>query len=124
MQCTGRCMQPGLLKTGWNMAPKITIQNLDVTIEARPGMSLLNSLLYEEQPIHTVCGGRARCGCCRVRIVSDGKGISPPNEYEKNRLGENERKEGWRLACQTTTLRDVTIWLPAGDELAAACSKK
>ncbi len=105
------------------MAPKIIIENFHVTIESRPGMSLLNSLLYEEQPIHTVCGGKANCGCCRVRIVSDGKGLSPPNEYEMNRHGEEERNKGWRLACQTWTLRDVTIYLPTGDELGTGCTK-
>jgi ferredoxin len=105
------------------MVPRITIDNLHITIEARPGMTLLNSLLYEEQPIHTVCGGKARCGCCRVRIISDGKGLSPPNDFEKNRLSEQEREEGWRLACQTTTLRDVTIYLPTGDELDRGCKK-
>lgn len=105
------------------MAPKITIENFNTTIEALPGMTLLNSLLYDEQPINTACGGKATCGCCRVLIVSDGKGLSPPNEYEKNRISEEERKGGWRLACQTSTLRDVTIYLPTADELGAGCSK-
>lgn len=105
------------------MIPRITIQNLDVTVDARPGQSLLNSLLYEEIHIHTVCGGKARCGCCRIRIVSGSKGLTPVNKYETVRLGKELLDDGWRLACQTSTLRDVTIYLPTADELDSHCSK-
>ncbi|MDK9706037.1 MAG: 2Fe-2S iron-sulfur cluster-binding protein [Desulforhopalus sp.] len=103
---------------------QINIENLQVTIAAQPGRSLLNTLVLEDQPIHTVCGGRARCGCCRIRIVEGKKGISPVNEWEKVRLTAEELAAGWRLACQTHTLRDITIHLPTAEELDPACRKK
>lgn len=103
---------------------KITIENLGVTIEARPGQSLLISLQYEVLPIHTVCGGRARCGCCRIRILEGEKGATPVNQYEIVRLEKHLLEEGWRLACQVHVLRDITIYLPTADELDAHCSKK
>ena len=101
---------------------KITVTNLGVIVEAKPGQSLLNTLLYEEVPIHTVCGGRARCGCCRVRVVEGMKGATPVNKYENIRLTEAEIESGWRLACQLHILRDITIYLPTSDELAPDCS--
>ena len=103
---------------------EITIENLGRTIPALPGRSLLTSLLYEELPIHTVCGGRARCGCCRIRILAGAHGLSPANSREKERLGQEERAAGWRLACQTHTLRDITIHLPSADELAPHCRRR
>ena len=103
--------------------PKITIENLGVSIDVKPGQSLLNTLLYEEIPIHTKCGGRARCGCCRVLILEGMKGTTPVNEYEKLKLPAEEIKTGWRLACQVHTLRDITLYLPEGDELAPECSR-
>ncbi|WP_136805742.1 2Fe-2S iron-sulfur cluster-binding protein [Desulfosediminicola flagellatus] len=102
----------------------VTIKNLGVTIAAQPGQSLLNSLLYEDVPIHTVCGGRARCGCCRVRLIDGQKGVSPVNKYETVRLSEHVIEQGWRLACQVHILRDITIYLPTADELDRDCSKK
>jgi ferredoxin len=102
---------------------KITVENLGVTIEARAGQSILISLQYEALPIHTVCGGRARCGCCRIRILEGAKGATPVNEYERVRLGIELIEEGWRLACQVHVLHDVTIFLPTADELDASCSK-
>ena len=103
---------------------KIIIDNLNVTVEALPGRSLLISLLNADQPIHTVCGGKAACGCCRIRILKGGTKLSPVNQYERVRLGAEIVQNGWRLACQTHALRDVTIYLPTADELDSLCSKK
>ena len=103
---------------------EINIKNLQTTIAARLGYSLLNTLLHEEQPIHTVCGGRARCGCCRIRVLAGEKGTSPINDLEKVRLTAEELDAGWRLACQTYTLRDITIHLPTSEELDPTCVKK
>lgn len=102
----------------------VTIENLGVTVTAQPAQSLLNSLLYEEMPIHTVCGGRARCGCCRVRVIAGQKGITPVNKYETVRLTEEELEQGWRLACQVHILRDITIYLPTSEDLDRECSRK
>ena len=103
---------------------EIHIENLKVTIAARPGYSLLTTLQNEDQPIHTVCGGRARCGCCRIRIIAGAKGLSPVNDGEKVRLSAEELAAGWRLACQTHSLRDITIHLPTSEELEPICSKR
>lgn len=104
--------------------PTITIDNLGQTVAALPGQSLLSSLLHEGQPIHTRCGGRARCGCCRVRVLAGARGTSPPRPQEVARLGEAAMADGWRLACQTYILRDLTIFLPSAEELDSACSSR
>ena len=106
------------------MRAKITISNMNVTVDALPGRSLLISLLQADQPVHTVCGGKAGCGCCRVRIVKGASTLSPINDAEKARLGPEKISDGWRLACQTHMLRDVTIYLPEKEELDSICSKK
>ncbi|MFT5727202.1 MAG: Na+-transporting NADH:ubiquinone oxidoreductase subunit F [Desulforhopalus sp.] len=103
---------------------KIIIDNLNVTVDALPGRSLLISLLNADQPIHTVCGGKAACGCCRIRILEGGVKLSPVNQYEKARLGLELIKKGWRLTCQVHALRDVSIYLPSGEDLDSHCTKK
>jgi ferredoxin len=103
---------------------KITIDNLNATVESLPGRSLLISLLNADQPIHTVCGGKAACGCCRIRILEGAPKLSPVNGYEKARLGLELIKDGWRLACQVHSLRRVVVYLPSGEELDSHCSKK
>ena len=76
----------------------ITIDNLNVTVEALPGCSLLISLLNADQPIHAVCGWKAECSCCWIRILEGAPKLSPVNQYEKARLGLELIKDGRRLA--------------------------
>lgn len=103
--------------------PKIHIENRNTTIDAVPARSLLISLLTNKQPIHTVCGGKAGCGCCRIKILKGAEKLSPVQESEKNRLDPLLIENGWRLACQTYLLRDITIYIPSATELDSFCSK-
>ncbi len=104
--------------------PTITVQNHDLHIKAEPARSLLNNFLINDAPIHTTCGGHANCGCCRVKIINGRKGVSPANNREIKRLGNDLIEGGWRLSCQTYTLRDLVVHMPTSDELDSRCSKK
>lgn len=99
----------------------IKVQDLNATIPAQPGQSILNSLIHEGQPITTTCGGKARCGCCRIRILEGNIGVSQVNEQEIRKLGDEVISQKWRLACQTHILRDITIYIPGADELDQHC---
>lgn len=103
---------------------KIFVKNLNTAVDALPAQNMLISLMNAEQPIHTICGGHAVCSCCRIRILSGSKGLSPVNEREKFRLDKEELGQDWRLACQTYLLRDISIHLPSSEELPSHCSKK
>lgn len=71
--------------------------------------SILNILLRNRFPIDTVCGGRAICGRCLVRIVSGASFLSPIREGEAARLASLGAGPGSRLACQCHTRGDVEI---------------
>jgi ferredoxin len=82
------------------------------TFAATPARSILNTLLAEGFPIDTVCGGRAQCGRCVVRVRSGGHLISPPTMAEKVRLaalGADHAEQESRLACQAHVRGDVEI---------------
>jgi len=46
------------------------------------------------------------------------------DEPERLKLGEELIENGWRLACQTFSMRDVSIYIPSSDELDDVCSGK
>jgi adenylate cyclase len=71
--------------------------------------SLLNLLLSHRFPIDTVCGGRAQCGRCVVRVRSGAAGLSPIREQEARRLAALGASPDMRLACQCYTRGDVEI---------------
>jgi ferredoxin len=71
--------------------------------------SLLNVLLRHAFPIDTVCGGKAVCGRCLLRIHSGEAFLSPIREREAARLAALKAGPGMRLACQCHTRGDIEI---------------
>lgn len=62
--------------------------------------TLLSLLQKQGVFIDANCGGKGRCGRCRVQIK--GK-INPPDEVEKILIPKNLLRKGYRLACRIKT---------------------
>jgi ferredoxin len=60
-------------------------------------------------PLRTVCGGIGTCTACRVQVVA---GEWPAGRADRDRLG-GLVGEGWRLACQFSPRRPLTVRRPA-----------
>ncbi len=70
------------------------------TVRTMPGLTLLEISRIHAVPHASVCGGRARCSTCRVKIEAGGKDLPPPGEAEAATL-KRIGAEAWvRLACQ------------------------
>lgn len=73
------------------------------------GFSVLEASHAAGVPHASVCGGRARCSTCRVRVV-EGSGTPPPasagEQAVLNRVGAGP---GVRLACQLRPLADIVV---------------
>jgi adenylate cyclase len=88
-----------------------TISYPDRQIRVPKGLSILEASLRHNIPHASVCGGRARCSTCRVRVVSDRSALPPPSKREAfvlARLGAGEAPSV-RLACQLRPQSDVAI---------------
>lgn len=92
--------------------PEVLIKNRDQRVEVNPAHSLLNNFLIQQVPIATICGGKARCGRCRIKVLAGSEGMTPLREPEKKRLTPEELAQGWRLACQNHALRDLIVEIP------------
>jgi adenylate cyclase len=78
-------------------------------ITAPIGRSILEALRDEGMPHASVCGGRARCTTCRVRIT-DGLAVLPaPAPMEAQALARIDAPPNVRLACQTRPRHDVGV---------------
>jgi len=73
-----------------------------------PALSLLVTLMREGAPLRHDCGGKARCGTCRV-AVDDGRALSPMLGAERERLSSLglPLDGSVRLACQARAFRDL-----------------
>jgi ferredoxin len=82
------------------------------TYPASPARSILNTLLGAGFPIDTVCGGRAQCGRCLIKVRSGLQFLNPRTPAEEARLarfGPDGAGPESRLACQSYARGDVEI---------------
>ena len=64
------------------------------------GPTLLEISRIHRVPHTSVCGGRARCSTCRVRVLSGKEQFLPPTAAEARTLKSINAPEDVRLACQ------------------------
>jgi adenylate cyclase len=87
------------------------------TVRVPKGLSVLEASLRYNVPHASVCGGRARCSTCRIRIIGDCTSLPEPSSREAfvlNRVGAGS-DPAIRLACQLRPETDLSffqIFLP------------
>jgi adenylate cyclase len=90
----------------------VTISYPDRKVRVPKGLSVLEASLRYNIPHASVCGGRARCSTCRVRVVGDRDTLPPPSRREAfvlSRIGV-AANPGIRLGCQLRPLADVAVF--------------
>jgi adenylate cyclase len=87
------------------------------TIRVPKGLSVLEASLRYRVPHASVCGGRARCSTCRIRVIGDCTSLPAPSQREAfvlDRVG-TDADPAIRLACQLRPEADLSffqIFLP------------
>ena len=89
------------------------------TFIAKRGMTLLEVSRAAGVPHASVCGGRARCASCQVRVKEGADNLPPPDRGEAAILATTQAQADIRLACQLRPTAPVSIEvLIRPDELA------
>jgi adenylate cyclase len=81
------------------------------TVRVPKGLSVLEASLRSNVPHASVCGGRARCSTCRIRVIGDYKSLPKPSQREAfvlNRVGATD--PSIRLACQLRPESDLSFF--------------
>jgi uncharacterized 2Fe-2S/4Fe-4S cluster protein (DUF4445 family) len=78
-------------------------------LTAPPGTTLLKAAHAGSVEITATCGSRGRCTSCRVKFVAGT--IPPPTIADQVQLGDDQVREGYRLACQCRLEEPITILL-------------
>jgi adenylate cyclase len=82
------------------------------TIRVPKGLSVLEASLRHQVPHASVCGGRARCSTCRIRVIGDCAALPQPSNREAfilNRVG-SAADPAVRLACQLRPDNDLAFF--------------
>jgi Na+-transporting NADH:ubiquinone oxidoreductase subunit F len=88
----------------------VDINNGIKKISVKHGMTLLSGLARNQLLLPSACGGNAKCGACRVKVVSGLSGNF--SEGERSLLSDEEKASDVRLACQVKVEHDMSIIAP------------
>ena len=94
--------------------PTIHIGETELT--ARRGEGLLDALRRGGVFVDAPCGGKGRCGKCRVHVSG---GAGPVTAAEREQLTGAELRDGVRLACECAVQGDLTVRLTGAQEMEA-----
>jgi adenylate cyclase len=89
----------------------ITLSYPDRKVQVPRGLSVLEASLRHRIPHASVCGGRARCSTCRIRVAGDPDELPPPSRREAfvlDRVGVG-KDAAIRLACQLRPTADLAL---------------
>ncbi len=75
-----------------------------------PGTTILAAAEQLGVPISAPCGGRGRCGRCRVFAE---RGCAEPTQAERDLLTGEELRNGVRLACEAVLVEDSQVIVPS-----------
>lgn len=79
------------------------------TMTVLPGATVLETLRANRIPLAAVCGGRARCTTCRMRVVNGFESLPAPVGLEAAALSRIGAAEGVRLACQLRPTANIAV---------------
>ena len=79
------------------------------TLEVPVGCSILEAVRAAGIPHASICGGRARCTTCRVRVGRGLDALPEPNRLESEALARIGADPSVRLACQTRPANDLSV---------------
>lgn len=96
------------------MAGTVRVEPLGVEIGVADGESLLAAARRQGLIWPSVCGGKADCATCYVRLLAGHDHVSDGEEKERTCLLHNRGIDlgagtGVRLACQLRVRGDVTV---------------
>jgi adenylate cyclase len=89
----------------------VTLSYPDRQVRVPKGLSVLEASLRFRVPHASVCGGRARCSTCRIRVISDRSVLPKPSGRESHvlqRVGASA-DPAIRLACQLRPSTDIAF---------------
>jgi len=94
----------------WLSAPRVTISYAGgPTVTVPIGPTLLEISRLNKVPHASVCGGRARCSTCRVRIEEGAENLPPAVFPESVTLAAIEAPANVRLACQIRPAKPLVV---------------
>ena len=96
------------------MTYTVTFLPYDVAVTVEENENLIRAAMEAGVHINASCGGSGVCGKCRV-LIEDGEVAGGVSEH----LSKEDQARGYRLACMSKIISDLTIRIPVESEVDA-----
>ena len=93
----------------WLGRGPLTLRYPDRAVQVPRGFSVLEASRAHGIDHLSLCGGRARCSTCRVRVQAPEGALPPPRRDERLTLQRVHAPPDVRLACQLRPRADITV---------------
>ena len=87
----------------------VSIEYPQRTVRVPRGWTVLEASRSHHLAHVALCGGRARCSTCRVRVTGGEEHCPPPGPMEQATLARIDAGAGIRLACQLRPTGDIAV---------------
>ena len=78
---------------------QVVLKPLGTIVKVYPGTNLRDTIAKLDLNFPPTCGGKGKCGKCKVKIEVGADGLNPPSDTELKHLLPHEIQQGYRLAC-------------------------
>lgn len=93
----------------WSRQPQVALRYPGRTVQVPRGWSVLEASRSHGIDHVSICGGRARCSTCRVRVAGPAEHIGEPGRDERRTLDRVRAPADVRLACQLRPRGDIEV---------------
>ncbi len=94
------------------LMPQIIFEPISKRFDVVEGISIHEASRQLGNIITSLCGGKKKCGKCRIQVVKSKKPVPPPSPEEVKILPATDIERGIRLACCVPVVGDMRVFIP------------
>ncbi|OLS14134.1 MAG: ferredoxin [Promethearchaeota archaeon CR_4] len=92
--------------------PQIIFEPISKRLDVVEGISVYDAARQLGNVITSLCGGKRKCGKCKIQITKYKKPLPPLSPEENKLLSRSDLEKGIRLACCMLVNGDMRIFIP------------
>ncbi len=95
------------------MEPSLKIPKFDRLLAGNPDETLMTTLLKNQIPVASSCGGDGVCSKCVLQILKGKENLTTPTSLELDLLKKlNKEPSAFRISCQARTNGPIEVDTP------------
>jgi uncharacterized 2Fe-2S/4Fe-4S cluster protein (DUF4445 family) len=94
------------------MEVNVVFQPEGKRVRIKSGSTILEAANLAGADLTSICGGKGKCGKCKVIVEKEKGNVSSIAEAENRFLSSAEISAGYRLACCTSVMGNVVVRIP------------